>query len=105
MHVFCARLICIEQGGDTDVDYRRGKRYKKLTKLLGSGPPQAAAKRYHVHTYFRWFIMVAGFVACYAVLTQNLDQQVVYYLHLFISSGICWTLIRAVYRFLLISMC
>jgi hypothetical protein len=50
-------------------DYRKGKRFKKLKRLLSGKNTQAAVERFHAHTYGVIMLLLLAHLACFVIFT------------------------------------
>jgi predicted Co/Zn/Cd cation transporter (cation efflux family) len=54
---------------------RRVKRLKKLSRMFSSGIAQAATNQWKHHTLFLLAIILIAHIACFAVVTTQLDAR------------------------------
>lgn len=69
--------MCVgPEQGETTVDFRRGKRFHKLYRLMSTGKAQAASWRFKWHSVGLWVVLVAVCAACFVGLRMAIDAQV-----------------------------
>lgn len=56
-------------------DYRRGRRYKKLARMLGSQIVQQYAKRFKLHSLLVVAAIMCIHVAIFAVMYYHLEKE------------------------------
>lgn len=56
-------------------DYRRGKRFKKLVRILGSAVVQAAVSRFKLHTAVVVAFIMAVHIAIFVIMYIMLEAQ------------------------------
>lgn len=56
-------------------DFKRGKRFKRLLKLLGGKAAQLSVRRFQLHTYGVLAALLIIHIACFATLLSVVQQQ------------------------------
>ncbi|KAG2423147.1 hypothetical protein HXX76_015532 [Chlamydomonas incerta] len=63
------------QSASGGAEYKRGKRFRKLVKLMDSGQAQQVQKRFKLHALITVSILAAVHVVCFALTVASLQQQ------------------------------
>ncbi|KAG2435420.1 hypothetical protein HYH02_011920 [Chlamydomonas schloesseri] len=63
------------QSASGGAEYKRGKRFRKLVKLMDSGQAQQVQKRFKLHALITVGILAAVHVVCFALTIASLQQQ------------------------------
>ncbi len=70
-----ASVVSGSEAGGYQTDFKRGRRFKKLMKLLSSAKAKADLTRYHKHTYLVIALLLAVHVVCFALFLVFLENQ------------------------------
>ncbi|GFR48517.1 hypothetical protein Agub_g10412 [Astrephomene gubernaculifera] len=70
-----ASVVSGSEVGGYQTDFKRGRRFKKLMKLLSSAKAKADLTRYHRHTYIVIIILLLVHIVCFALFLVFLENQ------------------------------
>ncbi|GLC41277.1 hypothetical protein PLESTM_001179000 [Pleodorina starrii] len=60
---------------DDGADYKRGKRYRKLIKLMDSGQTQQVQERFRSHALLTIVVLAAVHVVCFAITMSSIQTK------------------------------
>ncbi|GLI64845.1 hypothetical protein VaNZ11_008226 [Volvox africanus] len=70
-----ASVVSGSEAGGYQTDFKRGRRFKKLMKLLSSAKAKADLTRYNRHTYIVIALLLLVHVVCFALFLVFLENQ------------------------------
>ncbi|KAG2493479.1 hypothetical protein HYH03_008295 [Edaphochlamys debaryana] len=70
-----ASVVSGSEAGGYQTDFKRGRRFKKLMKLLSSAKAKADLTRYHRHTYIVIALLLLVHTVCFALFLIFLENQ------------------------------
>lgn len=70
-----ASVVSGSEAGGYQTDFKRGRRFKKLMKLLSSVKAKTDLTRYNRHTYIVMVVLLLVHVVCFALFLVFLENQ------------------------------